>query len=209
MPSRTGQAGILPCLSPLKFVSFAFFPNIDDWLPGDLVLVSPVNPDWIHRQISAAQVRTGYAAADAQWQHAAVYTGDGYVCDAGTSGVRYAPIFNYVGGHLIRVRRDFSLSSDERWRLVVQAIVRLGQPYNFREILSVYRSSLSMSWTSALRAQFVTRAKSVICSQLYATAYSAVAGKQVSRFVNTSVVPATLSLSAALTDVQLHWKDIV
>lgn len=194
---------------PAQVRNFAFFPNIDDWLPGDLVLVAPVNPDWIHRQIHAAQMRSGYAAEDAQWQHAAVYTGDGYVCEAGTSGVRYAPIFSYVGEHLIRVRRDFTLSNDERWRLVVQAIVRLGQPYNFREILSVYRSSLSMSWTSALGTQLVAHGKSIICSQLYATAYSAVAGRQVSRFVNTSVVPATLSLSAVLSDVSLHWKDIV
>jgi len=111
---------------PIEVRRFGLFPNVDDWLPGDLVLVSHVQPDWIQRQIMEAQGRCGYAPDDAQWQHSAVYMGDAYVCEAGTSGVRYEKIANYVGSHKIRVRRDFSLTPDDRWRLAIQAVVRLG-----------------------------------------------------------------------------------
>jgi hypothetical protein len=194
---------------PAKVRAFALFPNIDDWLPGDLVLVSPVFPDWIERQIVDAQTRCGYSPEDARWHHAAVYMGDGYVCEAGTSGVRYAAIFNYVGDHLIRLRRDFDLTSDQRWRLAIQAVVRLGEPYGFRDILSIYKTSFSMSWTSAVRAQFDARKRSVICSQLFANAYSVVTSKLVSTTASNAIIPATLSFSRTLSDVPLHWKGIL
>jgi len=131
---------------------FGFYPNCGDWLPGDLLLVSEVIPDWIHRQITDAQVRAGYHADDARWQHAAIYMGDGRICEAGTHGVQYASIAKYVGKHQLRVRRDSFLTSDERWKLAIRAVVRLGERYNFAAILSVYRHSYALPWKSALRA---------------------------------------------------------
>ncbi len=194
---------------PSKVREFALFPNIEDWLPGDLVLAAQVKPDWIHRQIAEAQLRSGFAAEDARWQHAAVYMGDGFLSEAGTSGVRYASISNYVGEHLIRVRRDPSLNGDERWRLAIQAVVRLGERYGFRRVFSIYRNSFSKSWRLALGAQFYKKSRSVICSQLYADAFSVVTGRLLWPYVNTPITPATLSLTQVLSDVQLHWKDIV
>jgi len=204
-----GTSWIPPGPIPISIRTFGFFPNIDDWLPGDLMLVASAKPDWVHRQISKAQIRRGYHADDARWQHAAVYLGDGYLCEAGTSGVRYVPVFDYVGEHLIRVRRDFTLSAAERWRLAIQAVVRLGEPYNFREILSIYRSSFSASWTDAIRAQFHRKRRSVICSQLYSDAFSAVTGRLLPVNSPASVTPAALSLTSGLQDVPLHWKQIV
>jgi hypothetical protein len=49
----------------------------------------------------------------------------------------------------------------------------------------------------------------VICSQLYADAYSAVTGRLIWAQINAPIMPATLSLTPALNDVTLHWKDIV
>jgi hypothetical protein len=192
---------------PVRLRDFGFFPNTDDWLPADLLLVAPVRPDWIHRQITIAQLHGGYAKQDAQWQHAAVYMGDGYVCEAGTSGVRYAPVFDYVGEHLIRVRRDPRLTPDERWRLAIQAVVRLGDPYDFRAIFSIYRDSLTMPVSSTLRAQFSRRKRAIICSHLYAEAYRAVTPRMLSRSTGVAT-PATLSLSNELQDVALYWKTI-
>lgn len=193
---------------PVKVRRFGFLPNIDEWLPGDLLLVSPVDPDWIHRQITDAQTRCGYPEEDARWQHAAVYMGDGYICEASTNGIRYVSVFTYVGEHLLRVRRDFSLTNNERWRLAIQAVVRLGEPYDFRKILLIYRSSFSTSWTAAVRAQFYKRKRAAICSQLYADAFSAITGKLLFNDVNGSITPATLSFSPLLKDVPLHWKRI-
>jgi hypothetical protein len=194
---------------PSKLREFALFPNIEDWLPGDLVLTAQVKPDWVHAQITEAQLRSGFAAEDARWQHAAVYMGDGFLSEAGTSRVRYASIANYIGAHLIRVRRDPNLSRDERWRLAIQAVVRLGEPYGFGKVFSIYRNSFSKSWGLALGAQFYKKRRSVICSQLYADAFSVVTGRLLWPHVNTPITPATLSLTQVLTDVPLHWKDIV
>jgi hypothetical protein len=192
---------------PARVRSFGLFPNIADWLPGDVLLLSQVAPDWIHRQITAAQLR-GFDEEHARWQHAAVYMGDGYVSEAGTSGVRYASVSNYVGEHLIRVRRDFTLQTDERWRVAIQAVVRLGTPYGFRTVFSVYRNAYSMSGALALRAQFHKRKRTVICSQLYADAFSVVTGRLLSTRVDAPITPAVLSCAPALSDVALHWKTI-
>jgi len=194
---------------PVRVRSFGLFPNVDDWLPGDLLLVSPIHPDWIDRQICQAQERSGYAPEDALWLHAAAYMGDGYLCEAGTSGVRYVPVSNYVGEHMIRLRRDPSLTDPERWRLAIQAVVRLGEPYDFLEILSVFKHSLSTSWTAAFRSQFSRNRRSVICSQLYADAFMTVTGRLLSTNAHAAITPATLSLSTRLQDVPLHWKQIV
>jgi hypothetical protein len=193
---------------PVAVRKFGYFPNISDWLPADLILVSPVQPDWIHRQITQAQIRGGYHPAHATWQHAAVYLGDGYLCEAGTSGVRYAPVSDYVGQHLIQVRRDFTLTPDERWRLAIQAVVRLGESYDFRDIWSLYRRSLRTSWTVALRAQFQSSKRSVICSRLYSDAFSAVTGRILVSSAPSSITPAALSAATVLTDVATHWNGI-
>lgn len=193
---------------PAEVRRFGRFPNIDDWLPGDLLLVAAVKPDWIQQEIVKAQERRGYDSVDARWTHAAVYMGDGYLCEAGTSRVRYAPVATYVGDHLIRVRRDSALTETERWRLAIQAVVRLGEPYDFRKIFSIYKTSFSTSWTSTMRAQFRQKGRSVICSQLYFDAFSAVTGKLLPLNDLTAVTPAALSLTPGLQDVSLHWQQI-
>jgi hypothetical protein len=65
-----------------------------------------------------------------------------------------------------------------------------------------------MTWTAAIRSQFYEKRKSVICSRLYADAFSAVTGRLLSTEVNAAITPATLSLSKAMQDVPLHWKSI-
>ncbi len=42
---------------------------------------------------------------DARWHHAAMYIGDANICEATASGVNLVPIFDYVGTHLLRLRR--------------------------------------------------------------------------------------------------------
>ena len=59
----------------------------------------------------------------------AVYVGEGYVVEATLRGVRYAPIYPYLGGHRLRVRRPLHLSDDDRWRIAIQAGVRSNERY--------------------------------------------------------------------------------
>src|SRR5438270_1882627 len=87
---------------PPHIRKFKHFPNIDDWLPGDLLLISAIKPGWVSKRIIQAQIRGGYVAEDARWHHAAVYLGEANVCEALGRGVQLNPIFKYVGTHFLR-----------------------------------------------------------------------------------------------------------
>jgi hypothetical protein len=43
--------------------------------------------------------------------------------------VRYAPIYPYLGGHFLRLRRPLDLSDDDRWKIAIQASVRSNERY--------------------------------------------------------------------------------
>ena len=76
-----------PSTLPAAVREFGFIPDFEDWMPGDLVLVSKVQGSFIERQIVGTQRRLGHAGRDAQWHHAAVYVGDRYLCEARPGGI--------------------------------------------------------------------------------------------------------------------------
>ena len=92
-------------------------------MPGDLILVSATSPNHIQKAIERVQIKGGYAAEHAQWHHAAVYLGDYGICEATRSGVKADKIYQYIGNHKIRVRRDTSLALNQRWKIAVQALL--------------------------------------------------------------------------------------
>jgi hypothetical protein len=166
-----------------------------------------MTPDAAARQIVSAQTRGGYAPEDAQWQHAAVYIGEGYVMEATLRRVRYAPIYPYLGEHRLRLRRPLDLSDDDRWRIAIQASVRANERYGWQSILRLLRLSYDGYWIRQ-RGFPLGQARSVICSQLYADAYSRVTRRLVSPPVAGIPTPAALSASPAFEDVDLSWAVI-
>jgi hypothetical protein len=192
---------------PKALRDFGKFPNVDQWRPADLLLVASIAPDAAVRQIVSAQARGGYAPEDARWQHAAVYIGEGYVVEATLHGVRYAPIYPYLGAHCLRLRRPLNLSDDDRWKIAIQASVRSNERYAMQSILRLLRLSFEGYWTRQ-RGFPITHAKSVICSQLYTDAYSRVTGRLVTPPVAGIPTPAALSSSNAFEDVDLTWAII-
>ena len=189
---------------PPALRNFGKYPNVSDWLPGDLLLVSHNAPNWIARQIVAAQERGGYGTRDAQWQHAAVYMGESTLLEATRLGVRYGSVYDYVGKYALRVRRDRSLTGNERWRIAMQAGFRLRKSYDFSAIAGLLRLSLSGFWKAAKPIGSLPH-QSVICSQLYADAYTSVTG-----FVLAPplVTPAALSSCQRLEDIRCRWLKI-
>ncbi len=202
-----GAAWIPPGPIPGALRAFGKYPNLDEWRPADLLLVASINLDSTARQIVSAQKRGGYAAEDSQWHHAAVYIGEGYVMEATLHGVRYAPIYPYLGGHGLRLRRPIDLSDDDRWRIAIQACVRSNERYAVPAILRLFRLSFGGYWKRH-RGFPLAHAKSVICSQLYADAYSRVTGRLVTPPLAGIPTPAALSASAAFKDVDLTWASI-
>jgi hypothetical protein len=193
---------------PVHVRRFKYFPNINDWLPGDLLLVSAVRPGWISRSIIAAQVRGGYRDEDACWHHAAMYIGDANVCEAVGSGVQLTSIFHYVGSHRVRVRRDLGMTAEDRFRLVVKALARLRNSYSRGGVIKLFLRSFKGFWKDSAAPVTPFGVRAVICSQLYADAYAMVTSKLVVNTSTTEVTPAALSETQQLTDIRLYWKSI-
>jgi hypothetical protein len=193
---------------PLGLRGFGYYPDVDSMQPGDLILVSPAKVTGLSGQIISTQQRGGYAHEDARWCHAAVYAGAKIgLCEATHQGVRAEQLNRYVGSHLFRVRRDSSLTREVGWEIVAHALVRLNTPYSCL-------SNFKLWWQSNHEGLWKHQDESaheqcaVICSQLYADAYSMATGKTLWNSTGREVTPAYVSQTAALTDVKVQWRKI-
>jgi len=186
--------------------NFGKFPNIEDWLPGDVVLVSSVHPGWVTRRIIETQSRK-YHPDHARWQHAAIYMGNGFLAEATTRGVKYHPVQNYVGHYYLNVRRNPDLTTDERWLVAIEAGVRLREAYRFADILIIYWRSFAKLGRQ-IHPNSMIQASSVICSQLCQDAHAKVTNRLIVSLAVNPVVPAALSQTEMLNDVPLCWCAI-
>lgn len=192
---------------PRRVREFGRYPNFADWHPGDLLLFyKSEKPSLVSKLIIKAQ-ESSFALEHARWHHAAVYVGDGFLCEANIfSGVQYRPIHDYVGKHCIRVRRDPTLAPGEGFKLAVRALTHLRETYGVLTALGLGLKALRGFWrptTLALDSQ------GVICSRLYALAYMAATGRIISDTDGRPILPADLSLTDNLLDVTVCWREIV
>ena len=196
-----------PSTLPWAVRDFGFIPDFDDWLPGDLVLVSKVSRNLIERLIVNTQERLGHAPDDARWHHAAVYVGDRYLCEARPGGVRYHPVVESVDRNtLLRVRRNYDLTDSERFRVAIRALMRLSRAYSYDSIArSFFRPLSPRRFVLALRP----RKRALICSQLFHDAYAEVTASNLVDRLDRAVVPAELSATNKLEDVKTHWVRLV
>ena len=157
----------------------------------------------MQRQIVNTQVKLGYADNDARWQHAAVYIGDHYLCEARPGGVRYHPVVETVGpSTYLRVRRDNTLTRSQRFRLAIRALMRLSQPYSYTSVVrTLFRPLNPKRFVLALRP----RERALICSQLFHEAYMEATGRTLAERADMDVIPAQLSATNRLDDVQTDW----
>jgi uncharacterized protein YycO len=187
---------------------FGRFPDLGVLQPGDLLLFSALEPGLVSKGIRIFQEQAGYSESDARWHHAAVYLGvDGAICEATAGGVKQGYLYDYIGGHLIRARRDASLSRDEGWRIAVQALCELGSSYAIQRVAAMSKQSIK-AFFRRVSAASTTRPTNYYCSQLYAAAYSRVTGQTLENRVVGETSPAFLSHTSQLEDVILSWVTI-
>jgi len=196
-----------PGAIPPQLRSFGRFPDVTKWRAGDLLLVSAVKPPFSSQQIIKAQERGGYAEEDARWHHAAIYVGRSNVCEALTRGVTHGPIYKYVGSHLLRVRRDPLLTPDDGWQLAMEAMTNLRTSYSFGAIASLARKARRGFWTRPSKPSPLPD-RAVICSKLFADAYSITTERVMGNSVAEEVTPAHLSATNKLIDVPMYWAQI-
>lgn len=177
---------------------------------GDLVLTSALSPNLIQRSIRGVQEKGGYQVQDAQWEHAAMYIGRGVLCEATRKGVQPEMLSHYVGSHILRVRRDNTLSDQTRYELAIQALSLQGYSYGFWEIIRLIKAA-HIGFNNSANSNGRTPgypSRAVICSELYADSYAKITKKIIGNIAGGEVTPASLSTERLLTDVQLRWLDV-
>ena len=191
---------------PRPVRDFGKYPNFDEWQPGSLLLFHiPEKTPWISRLIVKTQERA-YDFEHARWHHAAVYVGDGFLCEARIrGGVQYRPLDDYVGKHQIRVRFDDRMSHPQGYKLAIRAMTRLRESYGFNEIAK-------LSWRAikgfGARSPLALGPKGVICSHLYDMAYRGATKRLLFDTGDRPIMPAELSQTVELKDVSVYWRRI-
>lgn len=187
---------------------FGYCLDVASLLPGDLVLVSAREPGLVAAAITHVQTMGGYAPEDARWQHAAVYVGDGAICEAVRSGVKVSLLHDYVPSHRMRFRRAPQLMGEKGWSMAVQALKRKDVRYGYWSVLRLLQRSLRGYMRLAVPLDAPFPAPAVYCSQLYADAFfrttSVMLGTR-----NGEFTPASLSLDQTLVDVPVNWLKII
>lgn len=187
---------------------FGKCPNVDEWLPGDVVLMSALKQGRMSRYIVKCQDRGGWEEADARWHHTAVYIGNCEVCEATVRGVKVSSLYDrYLTTHLLRVRRDPNVEMDKRGQSAIQSLRRLGKGYGFGTAMGVWSYSIYGFWKDR-KSFIILPGKTVICSSLFAEAYSRATLKAMGNTDHSIPTPAFLSHTDLLQDIPLCWRSI-
>lgn len=192
---------------PPRLRRFGYYIAHNSLQPGDLILFSSINPGWIPRMIRKVQARGGYDNLDAQWEHAAVYIGNHGICEATKKGVEANRIFDYIGSHLIKVRRNPNLTLDQGWKLVTHALLLKDYRYGFFSVAELFIKANSGFWSQDGKPLSFPKS-SVFCSELYADAHVKACNMALGNLMSGEVTPASLSLDTNLVDVSLSWVRI-
>jgi Orthopoxvirus protein of unknown function (DUF830). len=191
--------------TPKAIRDLGYIPDLKAIQAGDLLLISHISPNWFSRCIAKFQQKGGYAPEAARWTHAAVYAGDGYVCEATGRGVVTVQLFKYLmGKNLLLFRRSPDLVLEDGQRLVIKAQSRLNKPYPFHFLPFIAHQALHGFW----RTNSSTRLRAPICSVLFADAYSYITGKTIENRESGEITPAFLSQTSQLVDVHVEWLRI-
>ena len=194
-----------PATLPERVRGFGYLPDFTLWRPGDLLLFSELEPSFIPEQIVKTQKRFHYAPEDARWHHAAIYIGGSDLCEAAPGGVRCRAVAEYVGTTLIRARRRDDLETDNAYGIAIRALMRLQKDYSLRSIaIALIRSW----WPTPPSPEHRPESQAVICSQLFHDAYMEATGLSLFDRADTPMLPAFLSATDRLTDVNSAWTKL-
>jgi len=183
-------------------------PSLELLLPGDLLLVSALEPDFVSRSISRIQVKAGYSDEHSKWTHAAVYLGDATLCEAVGKGVRISRIYDYSAGtHLLCFRRDPKLTEIERYKIALNAALKLKSTYSKSSIMRFWWQSRG-GWHQRDKAPRKLGDTATICSQLYADAHGVATGRTLEPTATAGVAPVHLFGSKQLDTIPMTWLAV-
>lgn len=207
LASKASTTEITIAVLPPPVREFGFVPNLQQLLPGDLILSRSRSPGILDRAIVASQ-KKGFADADARWTHAAVFIGGDELVEAlPTKGIVLHSIYSYVPSEVMRVRRMPDISDSKRHKIANYATKNLGKRYSVFNAMKLGTDLFFRHlWNKdALRSNRYI----VICSQLYFDSILEIMKNRLdgcpTEFPTT---PAHLSATSDLSDVAVDWLRI-
>ena len=123
--------------------------------------------------------------------------------------VRITSLDDYCqGNHLLRFRRSrYVQIPSDGWPLCVRALSRLQRPYSFAQAAILWWKVVMRKATFDNDEFNRSTSKAVICSTLYADAYTEATRRTLGE-ISGVCVPAWLSVSDEFDDVATQWLGI-
>lgn len=178
-------------------------PNVELLEAGDVLLFSPLKPNFVQRLIQRSQ--GGYPLQDARWTHVSVIFDRERLVEAVTPRVRCGTVYDQATSGLIRARRAVGLSPGDRLRVAVEVLSELGSGYSRAYAFSIGWGNLL---PSRRQRSFKPHPRAVICSQLFSDAFARATGQSIVPGKLSKIVPADLSRTSMLQDVQFGWVPL-
>jgi len=188
---------------------FGFVLDLSLCKAGDLILSSSLKPDLIERQIFKAQESAGFATEHSRWTHAAVFLYRDFVAEAvPKEGVHTRSFYEDIPGSRFRIRRRRDLDDSERYEIALCAQRMLGMRYDLKAALSFgWQAKFSKMWNRHWRKS--QRKDSAICSQVFYDAYAEITRNRLIDCPLVDVMPAHLSATPDLDDVDVPWLKLM
>ncbi len=201
-----------------------YYPNLSDWLPGDIILFSKnvdgTQPNIESELIEIIQTTLHQPAHDAQWIHAAIYLGNGACVETVNDPqvrqkgiiVNLGSLPNRLAHQMIRVRRPQKNKAGQPWskadgEQVMMAALHYTSTYypDWIKSSATLAGNLfpnpSATWRSILQMSNIVGAS--FATLFCVRAYAHVLGMDITP--KAQKLPFALSQSAMLNDVALDW----
>lgn len=186
-----------------KIRLFGYVPNVEQLLPGDVILVTGAGP--VPGLIRYTQERGGFHSDHARWTHIALHIDNDMIIEAAPwGGIRIDRLEDMTFGREVLVRRLEGLKPEDRFRVAIQALAGLRRRYS---LPSMPRLAWQ-AWREVLWRKTPVHGVT-ICSTVARDAY--ITGPQIDLFPGqTGVIwPADLSMTPVLSDVPVDWVKVV
>lgn len=190
---------------PARIRALKKIPDVTCLEPGDFVLCKPVSPDGVARAIQMVQGRS-FSDIHAGWTHVAIIFDKDRWIEALTRSVSCGSVFDRCHNHHLRFRRAKGLPQEVRTAVALQAMTYLRTRYTLGQAGFL---GLKAFFPQMLRSRFRPHQKAIICSQLFADAFTEMTDCPAVPSHVADIMPAHLSHSAVFEDVAVSWRPLI
>jgi hypothetical protein len=201
-----------------ELVQLGYVPDLDAMQPADIVLVQPketppppnlpvshLRAVFGHKDVAfyIQEVQRNFQPADsASWVHVGLYVGRDLMVEAIPGGVTVSAFSRYAPTHRIKIRRVKDLDAAQAHNVCVEALRRLGDPYDSRAAIRL--------WLARSNGRPDLHKSAFICSELVRSAFLFGAERPIANTGDRTPTPADIAApSVVIADVdEVGWRPL-